>query len=43
MKCRYCKEQNLIEFLDLGQQSLGNDYVANDKFGQYYLPNKVCI
>lgn len=43
MKCRYCKEQNLINFLDLGQQPLANDYVANDKLGQYYLPLKVAF
>lgn len=43
MKCRYCGIENILEFIDLGQQPLANEYLSKDDLnkGQYYLPLKV--
>lgn len=43
MKCRYCSNENVNEFIDLGQQPLANDYLSESALnkGQYYLPLKV--
>ncbi|EOS75951.1 hypothetical protein C819_02026 [Lachnospiraceae bacterium 10-1] len=43
MKCRYCNNKSINEFIDLGQQPLANDYLSENSLnrGQYYLPLKV--
>lgn len=43
MKCRYCDKEDLISFLNLGQQPLANDYVQKETSGQYYLPLNVAF
>jgi len=43
MKCRYCSNETVDVFIDLGQQPLANDYLDENSLnkGQYYLPLKV--
>lgn len=43
MKCRYCGENNIYKFIDLGQQPLANDYLdcENIHKGQFHMPLKV--
>ena len=40
MNCRYCGENEIYKFMDLGQQPLANDYMneRNINKGQYHLP-----